>query len=231
MSRVFFEELALPQPDHYLGVGSGAPAAQTARIMETIEGLLLDDRPDVVVVPGDVNSTLAAALAAAKQEVPVAHIEAGLRSFDRTMPEELNRLLTDQLSDLLFIHSPEAADNLAREGIDPEKVHFVGNTMIDTLVSVLDRADDSVLARHGLDVALPPRHAAPARARRRRAARGDAAASSTAWASTSMSSSRSILGRAPRSTASATAFGRLRLLPPGRLPRVPRAAARARRRC
>ena len=150
MSRVFFEELELPEPDHYLGVGSGAPGAQTARMIEAVEALLLDDRPDMVIVPGDVNSTLAAGIAAAKHLIPVAHLEAGLRSFDRTMPEELNRLLTDQLSDLLLIHSPEARDNLLREGIDPAGIHFVGNTMIDTLVKLGDRADDSVLERNGI---------------------------------------------------------------------------------
>jgi UDP-N-acetylglucosamine 2-epimerase (non-hydrolysing) len=150
MSKVFFEDLELPEPDHYLGVGSGAPAAQTARMIEAIETLVLEDRPDMVIVPGDVNSTLAAGIAAAKHLVPVAHIESGLRSFDRTMPEELNRVLTDQLSDLLFTHSPEARDNLLREGIDPARIHFVGNTMIDTLVKLGDRADDGFLESHGL---------------------------------------------------------------------------------
>ncbi|HEX8102544.1 MAG TPA: UDP-N-acetylglucosamine 2-epimerase (non-hydrolyzing) [Solirubrobacteraceae bacterium] len=150
MSRVFFEDLELPAPDHYLGVGSGAPAAQTARMMEAIEALLLEDRPDMVIVPGDVNSTLAAGIAAAKHLIPVAHIESGLRSFDRTMPEELNRVLTDQLSDLLLTHSPEARDNLLREGIDPARIHFVGNTMIDTLVKLRHRADEGILERNGI---------------------------------------------------------------------------------
>jgi UDP-N-acetylglucosamine 2-epimerase (non-hydrolysing) len=150
MSRVFFDDLGLPAPDHHLGVGSGPPGGQLAEIISAVEGVLLADRPSLVIVPGDVNSTLAAALAAAKQDVPVAHIEAGLRSFDRTMPEEVNRLLTDQLSELLFIHSPEAAANLAREGVDAAKVHFAGNTMIDTLVRLSGRADTSVLDRHGV---------------------------------------------------------------------------------
>jgi len=150
MSKIFFEELEMPAPDEYLGVGSGAPAAQTARIMEAVERIVIDLRPDLVVVPGDVNSTLGAGLAAAKHLVPVAHIESGLRSFDRTMPEELNRILTDQLSDLLFIHSPGARDNLLREGADPATIHFVGNTMIDTLARLGDRADDAVLSRHGI---------------------------------------------------------------------------------
>ena len=150
MSRIFFDELGMPVPDHYLGVGSAAPAAQTARILEAVETLLLEERPDVVVVPGDVNSTLAAGLAAAKHDIPVAHVEAGLRSFDRTMPEELNRVLTDQLSQLLFIHSPEARENLLREGVDPAGIHFVGNTMIDTLVALGHKADASVLERHGV---------------------------------------------------------------------------------
>jgi UDP-N-acetylglucosamine 2-epimerase (non-hydrolysing) len=151
MSDSFFSDLELPSPDHHLGVGSAAPGAQTGRVIEAVEALLCEDRPDVIVVPGDVNSTLGAALAGAKQNVAVAHVEAGLRSFDRTMPEELNRVLTDQLSELLFTHSPEALGNLEREGIDTSRVHFVGNTMIDTLVALGGRADDSVFERHGLD--------------------------------------------------------------------------------
>jgi len=151
MSRVFFEDLEIPAPDHYLGVGSGAPGAQIAHILEAVESLLVDERPDLLIVPGDVNSTLAAALAAAKQVIPVAHIEAGLRSFDRTMPEELNRVLTDQISDLLLTHSPEARDNLLREGADPATIHFVGNTMIDTLVALRPRADKTFMNRHGIE--------------------------------------------------------------------------------
>jgi UDP-N-acetylglucosamine 2-epimerase (non-hydrolysing) len=136
MSEVFLEELGVPAPDHLLEVGSGSHAQQTARVMERLEPVLTEERPDLVLVPGDVNSTLAAAVTAAKLQIPVGHIEAGLRSFDRTMPEELNRILTDQLSSHLFIHSPEAGENLRREGIAEEKVHFVGNTMIDTLVAL-----------------------------------------------------------------------------------------------
>jgi len=140
LSDVFFAQLGLPEPDHHLGVGSGSHAAQTAHVLERLEPVLLQERPDLVVVVGDVNSTLAAALCAAKLAVPVAHVEAGLRSGDRTMPEELNRLLTDQLADLLFTTERSAAENLAREGIDPAKVHFVGNTMIDTLERLLPQA-------------------------------------------------------------------------------------------
>jgi UDP-N-acetylglucosamine 2-epimerase (non-hydrolysing) len=139
MSRIFFEQLEVPPPDHYLDVGSGAHGIQAARVIEAIEPVLLDERPDVVVVPGDVNSTFAAAFAAAKLLIQVAHVEAGLRSFDRTMPEEINRVLTDQISEFLFIHSPEARGNLEREGIDPGKIYAVGNTMIDTLVALRER--------------------------------------------------------------------------------------------
>ncbi|HWP33039.1 MAG TPA: UDP-N-acetylglucosamine 2-epimerase (non-hydrolyzing) [Solirubrobacterales bacterium] len=139
MSEVFLEELGVPAPDHLLEVGSGSHAQQTARVMERLEPVLTEERPDLVLVPGDVNSTLAAAVTAAKLQIPVGHIEAGLRSFDRTMPEELNRILTDQLSSHLFIHSPEAGENLRREGIAEEKVHFVGNTMIDMLVALEPR--------------------------------------------------------------------------------------------
>ena len=146
MSTIFFEELGVGAPDHLLGVGSGTHAVQTARVMERLEPVILAERPDLVLVPGDVNSTLAAGLVAAKLQVPVGHLEAGLRSFDRTMPEELNRILTDQLSDLLFIHSPEARDNLLRENVDPASIHAVGNTMIDTLVAMRGRIDAGDLA-------------------------------------------------------------------------------------
>ncbi len=139
MSEVFLEELGVPAPDHMLEVGSGSHAQQTARVMERLEPVLEEERPDLVMVPGDVNSTAAAALTAAKMQIPVAHIEAGLRSFDRTMPEELNRIVTDQLSDQLFIHSPEADDNLHAEGIPADRIHLVGNTMIDTLVALEGR--------------------------------------------------------------------------------------------
>jgi UDP-N-acetylglucosamine 2-epimerase (non-hydrolysing) len=139
MSAVFFDDLGIREPDHFLAVGSGTHAEQAARVMQRLEPILLDERPDVVLVPGDVNSTLAAAIAAAKAGVPLGHIEAGLRSFDRSMPEELNRVLTDAVSDLLFIHSPEARDNLLREGRPEESIHHAGNTMIDSLVAMRDR--------------------------------------------------------------------------------------------
>jgi UDP-N-acetylglucosamine 2-epimerase (non-hydrolysing) len=133
MNDVFFADLGLPQPDHYLGVGGGSHADQTARVMLAFEPVLTKERPDRVVVVGDVNSTVAAALVASKLGVPVDHVEAGLRSFDRSMPEELNRIVTDQLSDLLFIHSPEARDHLVREGKPPSSIHAVGNVMVDAL--------------------------------------------------------------------------------------------------
>ncbi|HXR29571.1 MAG TPA: UDP-N-acetylglucosamine 2-epimerase (non-hydrolyzing) [Solirubrobacterales bacterium] len=139
MSEVFLEELGVPAPDHMLEVGSGSHAQQTARVIERLEPVLIEERPDLVIVPGDVNSTLAAALTTAKLQIPLAHIESGLRSFDRTMPEELNRIVTDQLADHLFLHSAEAAENLRAEGIAEERLHFVGNTMIDTLVALENR--------------------------------------------------------------------------------------------
>jgi len=139
MSEIFLEELGVPAPDHMLEVGSGSHAQQTARVMERLEPVLEEEQPDLVMVPGDVNSTMAAALTAAKMQIPVAHIESGLRSFDRTMPEELNRIVTDQLSSQLFIHSPEANDNLHAEGVPAERIHLVGNTMIDTLAALEDR--------------------------------------------------------------------------------------------
>ncbi len=141
MSDVFLEQLGVGAPDHMLGVGSGSHAEQTARVMDRLEPLLIVLAADLVLVPGDVNSTLAAALTAAKLGIPVGHVEAGLRSFDRTMPEELNRVVTDQLSSLLFTHSPEATDHLLHEGCRAGDIHFVGNTMIDTLVSLRARSD------------------------------------------------------------------------------------------
>lgn len=142
MSGIFFEELALPRPDADLGVGSGPHGEQTARVMIALERFLseLRPRPALVVVPGDVNSTVAAALVAAKMGLPIAHLEAGLRSFDRTMPEEVNRVVTDHLSDLLLVPSPDAVANLRREGIDGDRVSLVGNLMIDTLHAQLPRA-------------------------------------------------------------------------------------------
>jgi UDP-N-acetylglucosamine 2-epimerase (non-hydrolysing) len=136
LSGVFFDDLGLPAPDHELGVGSGGHSEQVARTLDGVGALLARSRFDVLVVGGDVNSTLGAALAAAQARVPLAHVESGLRSYDRSMPEELNRALTDQLSDVLFVHSASAVDNLVREGIAPERVVFAGNTMIDTLVAM-----------------------------------------------------------------------------------------------
>jgi len=140
MSDVFFQQLGIPAPDVNLAVGSGSHARQTAEIMGRFEPVLLQVKPDLVLVYGDVNSTAAAALVCAKLLIKVGHVEAGLRSFDRAMPEEINRLVTDQLSDLLFTPSQDGNQNLAREGIPPEKIHFVGNVMIDTLVQLLPAA-------------------------------------------------------------------------------------------
>ncbi|MFP6656269.1 MAG: UDP-N-acetylglucosamine 2-epimerase (non-hydrolyzing) [Myxococcota bacterium] len=133
MSDSFFRDLGIPEPDINLGVGSGSHGAQTAQVLVKIEALLIEHRPDVVVVVGDVNSTLAATLAAIKMNIPVAHVEAGLRSWDREMPEELNRVLTDSVSHWLFTTEAVAKKNLLREGVPEEKIHFVGNVMIDTL--------------------------------------------------------------------------------------------------
>jgi UDP-N-acetylglucosamine 2-epimerase (non-hydrolysing) len=140
MSDVFFQQLGLPNPDINLEVGSGTHAQQTSQIISRFEAVVLEQKADFVVVYGDVNSTVAAALVCAKLLVPIAHVEAGLRSFDRSMPEEVNRLLTDQISNLLFTPSPDGNENLAREGIAAEKVHLVGNVMIDTLVHMLPQA-------------------------------------------------------------------------------------------
>src|SRR6266568_5902885 len=138
MSYAFLRDLDLPQPDVRLEVGSASQAAQTAAIMQKFEPVVLSEKPDWVVVVGDVNSTLACALVAVKLGVKVAHVEAGLRSRDRTMPEEINRLLTDQIADLLFTPSRDADRNLLVEGIPPERIRFVGNIMIDSLLSNLD---------------------------------------------------------------------------------------------
>lgn len=140
LSDVFFEQLGMPAPDVFLGVGSGTQAVQTARLLEALEPVVVESRPDLVVVPGDVNSTLAAALVAAKLHVPVAHLEAGLRSGDRQMPEEINRIVADHCADLLLTTCADADENLAREGVDAGKVVRVGNTMIDTLVRLLPLA-------------------------------------------------------------------------------------------
>jgi UDP-N-acetylglucosamine 2-epimerase (non-hydrolysing) len=141
MSDVFFRELEIPEPDVNLEVGSGSHAQQTAQIMMRFEPVLLEQRPDWVVVPGDVNSTVACALVAVKLGFRVAHVEAGLRSFDRSMPEEINRLLTDQLADLLLTPSEDADANLLREGIPSQRIRRVGNIMIDTLVRLFPKAE------------------------------------------------------------------------------------------
>jgi UDP-N-acetylglucosamine 2-epimerase (non-hydrolysing) len=143
MSRLFFEQLGIPRPDVNLEVGSGSHAVQTAEIMKRFEPIVREQEPDVVVVVGDVNSTIACALVAAKLHVPTAHVEAGLRSFDRAMPEEINRVLTDAISDFLFVSEPSGLANLEAEGVPAEKVHFVGNVMIDTLLANLEKARSS----------------------------------------------------------------------------------------
>jgi UDP-N-acetylglucosamine 2-epimerase (non-hydrolysing) len=153
MSDVFFQQLAIPEPDVNLSVGSGSHAKQTAEIMTRFEPVVIEGKPDVVLVYGDVNSTVAAALVCAKLGVKVGHVEAGLRSFDRTMPEEINRLVTDQLADLLFTPSEDGDRNLEREGIPREKIHLVGNVMIDSLVRLLPE-----ILRHVKD-GLPKRYA------------------------------------------------------------------------
>jgi UDP-N-acetylglucosamine 2-epimerase (non-hydrolysing) len=156
MSKVFFEQLEMPEPDEFLNVGSGSHAVQTAGIMVAFEPVLARHHPDWVFLVGDVNSTVACALVCAKLCIPVAHVEAGLRSRDRTMPEEINRLLTDQISDLLFTPSRDGDENLLREGIDAHKIRFVGNVMIDTLTKLLPKAARRpILKEFGLQ---PGRH-------------------------------------------------------------------------
>lgn len=140
MSKVFFEDLGLPEPDFYLGVGSGTHAEQTAKVMLAFEPVLLETKPDVVVVVGDVNSTVACALTAVKLHIPVAHVEAGIRSFDRTMPEEINRVVTDAISDILFPPTEFGRQNLLKEGRPPESIFLVGDTMIDMLLKHIERA-------------------------------------------------------------------------------------------
>jgi UDP-N-acetylglucosamine 2-epimerase (non-hydrolysing) len=143
MSEAFFRDLEMPAPDVYLGVGSGSHAVQTAAIMQAFEPVVVQENPDWVMVVGDVNSTLACALVCVKLGIKVAHVEAGLRSRDRTMPEEINRLLTDQIADLLLTPSQDADANLRAEGIPAERIRFVGNVMIDSLLSQLPRAQQS----------------------------------------------------------------------------------------
>jgi UDP-N-acetylglucosamine 2-epimerase (non-hydrolysing) len=142
MSDVFFDDLDIPEPDWNMGVGSGTHAVQTGTAMMRLEDLLYDERPDAVMVVGDVNSTLAGALAAAKLSIPVIHLEAGLRSKDMSMPEEVNRLVTDQLSAMLLAPTEDALENLAREGVDKGRVHFVGNIMVESVLRNLDRIGD-----------------------------------------------------------------------------------------
>jgi UDP-N-acetylglucosamine 2-epimerase (non-hydrolysing) len=151
MSDLFFQELGIPEPDVNLGVGSASHAVQTAEIMRAFEPVVLERRPDAVLVVGDVNSTIACGLVAVKLGVKLIHVEAGLRSFDRTMPEEINRVLTDAISDLLFCSEPSGVENLRREGVPEAKIHLVGNVMIDTLLRNREKAEASaVLADLGL---------------------------------------------------------------------------------
>jgi UDP-N-acetylglucosamine 2-epimerase (non-hydrolysing) len=151
MSDAFFSDLGLPKPDVYLGVGSGSHAAQTAAVMQQFEPVVIDQQPDWVLVVGDVNSTIACTLVSVKLGIRVAHVEAGLRSRDRTMPEEINRLLTDQIADLLLTPSVDGDENLLLEGIDPFRIRLVGNVMIDSLFQQLERAEGSTI-REQLDL-------------------------------------------------------------------------------
>jgi UDP-N-acetylglucosamine 2-epimerase (non-hydrolysing) len=155
MSKVFFEDLDLPEPHYFLGVGSGTHAEQTGKIMVEFESVIRNERPDLVVVFGDVNSTLACSVTAKKLVIPVAHVEAGLRSFDMSMPEEINRKITDTISDILFTPSKDADKNLIQEGVERSKIYFVGNIMIDSLISILKGIDqpyeDKVFHKFGLE--------------------------------------------------------------------------------
>ncbi len=152
MSDLFFRQLGIPEPDLNLDAGSGSHAAQTASIMTAIEPVLLDERPDALLVVGDVNSTIACGLVAVKLGIPLIHVEAGLRSFDRSMPEEVNRVLTDSISELFFCTEQSGVDNLLAEGIAPGRIHLVGNVMIDTLLRNREKAEASnILAEHGLE--------------------------------------------------------------------------------
>jgi UDP-N-acetylglucosamine 2-epimerase (non-hydrolysing) len=156
MSGQFFADMDIPTPDINLEVGPGSHAVQTAEVMRRLEPVLERVRPDLVLVVGDVNSTLAAALTAAKLRIPVAHVEAGLRSFDRTMPEEINRVVTDAVSDLLFVTEESGRANLLREGVAPERIHFVGNVMIDALEMFRPRWERSpIFARLGVEPRQP----------------------------------------------------------------------------
>ncbi len=154
MSDLFFKQLGIPEPDLNLGIGSGSHAVQTAQIMTAFEQVCLERKPDWVLVVGDVNSTIACGMVAVKMGIRLAHVEAGLRSFDRGMPEEVNRVLTDSISDLLFVTEPSGLENLKREGVPDEKVHFVGNVMIDTLLANREKAEASTVLT---DLGLEPR--------------------------------------------------------------------------
>lgn len=153
MSDVFFDELGIPKPEYFLGVGSGPHGQQTGRMLEGIEGVLIEHRPDLMLVYGDTNSTLAGALAAAKMHIPVAHIEAGLRSFNRRMPEEINRVLTDHVSTYLFTPTQTAMENLVREGVSAESIHLVGDVMYDVSLAYGQRSDDksNIISQLGLE--------------------------------------------------------------------------------
>ena len=231
MSDLFFRQLGIPEPDLNLGVGSGSHAVQTAEIMKGFEPVLLEHRPDAVLVVGDVNSTIACGLVAVKLGIALVHVEAGLRSFDRSMPEEINRILTDAISDLLFCTEASGVENLRREGVAGEKIHLVGNVMIDTLMKHRARAEAS-------------RDPGRARARARRAtpcSRCTGRRTSTTRRRSPASSTRSRWSRAtcrwssPRTRARARSCGRsasrarLARLPgsaadrPGRLSRLPEA--------
>ncbi len=150
MSQKIFGDLELPKPDVYLNVGSGTHAEQTAKVMVPFEKYLVESKPDLVLVVGDVNSTLACSITASKLHIPIAHIEAGLRSFDRTMPEEVNRVVTDQLSDYLFVTEPSAIENLLNEGKPKGAINFAGNVMIDSLIGAIGKSQDSILDKFGL---------------------------------------------------------------------------------
>lgn len=152
MSKIFFDDLELPQPHFYLGVGSGSHAEQTAKVMIEFEKVLLAEKPDLVIVVGDVNSTIACTLVASKLNIKTAHVEAGLRSFDREMPEEINRLLTDSIADFLFVTEKTGIINLKHEGVPDEKVFFTGNVMIDSLVNYLPKTEKSnIIKEHHLE--------------------------------------------------------------------------------
>uniref|UniRef100_A0A7C4RPQ7 UDP-N-acetylglucosamine 2-epimerase (Non-hydrolyzing) n=1 Tax=Desulfatirhabdium butyrativorans TaxID=340467 RepID=A0A7C4RPQ7_9BACT len=147
MSDTFFQDLGIPAPDHHLGAGSGSHAVQTAAVMVAFEQVCERDRPDMVVVVGDVNSTLACSVVAKKMQLAVSHVEAGLRSFDLSMPEEINRMVTDAITDLFFVTEPSGVDNLLREGKERDRIHFVGHVMIDNLLYQLDKLDEEVCSR------------------------------------------------------------------------------------